>query len=88
MCSSNPGQIFENQSMIEITNVSLGLDHQVEYSVIVPNGSRLEVVQLGQNEPPWLKDSNVILAAFAMVVLSLIALIWMTKGLATSEKKV
>ena len=86
LCVQASGQMDEDQGIIEITNVSSGLD-QVQYSVIVPNGSRLEVVQLGQNEPPWSKDYKVILAALAMVVLSLIALIWMTKGLATLEKE-
>ena len=40
------------------------------------------------DQSTWLSDAPVILAAFVMVVLSLIALIWITKGLSTSKKGV
>jgi hypothetical protein len=83
------GQMNENLENLETTNVSSEADDRVvEYLPVVPADSQSDMISLGQNEQPnWSKDYFVILAALVMVVLSLMALIWITKSLATLEKK-
>jgi hypothetical protein len=89
LCPLASAQTNENQRMIEVVNVTSGSDNQaVDYLEPVLGDSQSNVMSSGQiDQQNWSKDASVILAALVMVVLSLVALMWITKGFAASEKE-
>ena len=89
LCSLASGQMDENQRIIGTVNVTSGSDNQtVDYLEPVLDDGQSNVVLSGQvDQPNWLKDAPVVLAALVMVIISLIALIWITKGLITLKKE-
>ena len=88
LCISTSAQMDGIQGKIEIVNVSSESDNQaIDYLEPLYAIQPDVVPSEKDDQSPWLRYTP-ILAALVMVVLSLIALIWITKGLATSKKGV